>query len=245
MLESGKTMTMAWEASRTSTQERREAFKRKLTGRCFWCLRSDHKVTHCRDPVCCLNYKGSSHLAHHCRARRGQPISASPRARLLFPPKNIHSRIVFPPLTDTAKPPPPPKPAEMALATGHPSHRPALKRITIAATESMVRASNHLLTHAVMVSAPREGYRPSSMEVSYALSHQLHVPRHNITKVTRHKLGVFLAEFKVSSERDHAVCKGSINIGGSVITLRPWRSAGGSEESVWWFLVKVALENTP
>lgn len=44
MPDSGKMMTVARDASRISTQEGRDAFKRKLAGRCFRCLRSDHRV---------------------------------------------------------------------------------------------------------------------------------------------------------------------------------------------------------
>lgn len=41
------------------------------------------------------------------------------------------------------------------------------------------------------------------------------------------------------------MCKGCIDIGGSALSIRPWRLAGGSEETVWWFHVKVTLENAP
>ncbi|CAD6226598.1 unnamed protein product [Miscanthus lutarioriparius] len=165
----GKMKTTAWDASRTGAQESRDALKKMLAGRCFRCLRPDHMVAQCRDPVCCLICKESGHLARHCKNRRHQPISTSLRQRLIFPSGNIHSRIAFPPLRHptTANPPP----------TSLTSQPPA--------------------KIATIVASPHNVYRPSTSEVAYALSQQLHVLRHNIM-VTSHKPGGFVVEFKLT-----------------------------------------------
>jgi hypothetical protein len=91
---------------------------------------------------------------------------------------------------------------------------------------------------------PEEGYRPTTLEVAYALSGQLRVPRFDVC-VTRRDCNTFLAEFKLAMERDRAVGRGFINIGGSCLPIRPWRSAGGAAETVWWYHAKVTLEKIP
>jgi hypothetical protein len=90
----------------------------------------------------------------------------------------------------------------------------------------------------VTISTPPESYRPRTLEVSHALSQQLHVPRYDI-RVSRLKPGTFLADFKLCPERDRALCKQFIEIHGSVLPISPWRSAGGATECTWWYHVKV------
>jgi len=108
----------------------------------------------------------------------------------------------------------------------------------------MARQAGRLSAHAVEVSMPEEGYRPQTLEVAYALSGQLRVPRHNL-RVSRRSSDTFLAEFKSAPERDRAVSRGSIDIGGSSLPIRPWRSAGGAVERVWWYHAKVTMEKVP
>jgi hypothetical protein len=64
----------------------------------------------------------------------------------------------------------------------------------------------------MVMSSPMTGYHSNALEVSYARVEQLFVPWYNIT-VTKHSLDLFLAEFKLPTEEDHALCKGSIDIG--------------------------------
>lgn len=208
MVDSWKTNTVARDASRSSALVARDAFKRRLAGRCFRCLNPDDKVAQCRDPICCLICRGSCHFARSCTARRRQPISASLRSRLTFPPESIHSRIAFPPLRhpSTANPPPtsstsppPAKAAMMAYAPSQATHHSALSHVAILDTENMTREADRLLSHAAVPSAPQDVYCSSTPEVAYALSHQLHVLRHNIM-VTCHKPGVFVVEFRLAPE---------------------------------------------
>jgi hypothetical protein len=84
----------------------------------------------------------------------------------------------------------------------------------------MTKEANRLRAHAVVMSSPATGYRSNALEVSYARAEQLFVPRYNIT-VTKHSLDLFLAEFKLPTEEDHALCKGSIDIGGSSFLINP------------------------
>jgi hypothetical protein len=63
--------------------------------------------------------------------------------------------------------------------------------------------------------------------------------------VTRNKSDAFIADFNLAPERDHALCKASIEIGGPSLPLRPWYSVGGTTESVWWYHVEVMMENVP
>lgn len=59
------------------------------------------------------------------------------------------------------------------------NHR-TLGRVAILATETMAHEANHLLTHTIVIQVPQDGQHPSTLEVAYALSMQLHVPRYNI-----------------------------------------------------------------
>ena len=224
----------------------RDAFLKRLAGRCFKCLASDHLVADCRDPVRCLRCRRSGHTSSSCPARRPRTISPNLRSRLKFPPESIHSRITFPPLPSTSKPTTPSTldAVEMEHTPGFPSRRPTLGRTALVMTDAMSRAAARLLAHAVEVTMPEEGYRPSTLEVAYALSGQLHVPRLNI-RVSRRNSDTFLAEFKMAPERDRAVGRGSIDIGGSSLPIRPWRSVGGAVERVWWYHAKVTLEKVP
>ena len=93
----------------------------------------------------------------------------------------------------------------------------------------------------MLISSLATGYRSNALEVYYALVGQLYVTRHNIT-VTKHSPNLFLVEFKLPPEKDHAICKGSIDIGGSNFPINPWLSARGGSEHTWWFHVKVTME---
>lgn len=87
-------------------------------------------------------------------------------------------------------------------------------------------------------------YRSTPLEVSYALASQLHVPRQDIV-VTKHSSESYLTVFELPEQRDRALCKSFIEIGGGVFPIRPWRSAGGPAEMTWWYRVKVSMENVP
>lgn len=132
----------------------------------------------------------------------------------------------------------------MVYVPGQPLHQPALGRVAILSTETMARESSRMLTHAVVISAPMDGYRPSTLEVANALSHQLHVPRINF-HVTRHKSDAFITAFNLAPERDRAFYKGFVEIEGATLPIRPWRMARGTTETTWWFHVKVTVENVP
>lgn len=83
----------AWDATaprlkpRRALEAGREAYFKRLAGRCFRCLASDHMVANCRDPVRCFNCKGVGHLSRSCPAHRPRAISSKLRARLTFPPR--------------------------------------------------------------------------------------------------------------------------------------------------------------
>jgi hypothetical protein len=95
---------------------------------------------------------------------------------------------------------------------------------------SLLSETGHLLVHAVIITAQPDGYLPTTLEVSYALEVQLQVPRYHF-RVTRLTSASFLADFKFAPERDSAIFKRSISIGGSPLSIRPWRSAGGAAET--------------
>jgi hypothetical protein len=81
--------------------------------------------------------------------------------------------------------------------------------IAIVASEAMTHEANRLKLHAVTIISPPDGYHSSTLEVAYALSQQLHVPRHNI-RVSRLRLRLFLVDFMMSPECARALCKGYI-----------------------------------
>jgi hypothetical protein len=132
----------------------------------------------------------------------------------------------------------------MEYVAGHSLNRPMRSSVVIVASDAMTEEAERLRLHAVIISTPPESYRPSTLEVSYALSQQLHVPRYSI-RVSSLKPGVFLADFKICQERDRALCKQFIEIGGTMLPIRPWRSAGGATECTWWYHVKVVMEDVP
>jgi hypothetical protein len=83
----------------------------------------------------------------------------------------------------------------------------------------MTRETNRLLLHGVVITTSPERYRPNTIELGYALSAQLHVPRSSILRVTCVCPGELLAEFRASPERDHALCKGYIEVGDTVLPM--------------------------
>jgi hypothetical protein len=132
----------------------------------------------------------------------------------------------------------------MEYVPGKASQRPTRGRVTIVATDAMAREAYRLMAHAAIISAPKDGYRSNALEVAYVLSGQLHVPCHNLT-VTHLSSTEYLADFKMPAERDRALCKGYVNIGGDSFPIHPWRSAGGSSVCTWWYHVEVTMENVP
>jgi hypothetical protein len=54
-----------------------------------------------------------------------------------------------------------------------------------------------------------------------------------------------VAEFGSPPDRDRDLCKGYIEIGGSIFPIRPWVSAGGGAEQTWWYHVIVVMEHVP
>lgn len=132
----------------------------------------------------------------------------------------------------------------MEYVAGQVLNRPMRSSIVIVASETMTQEADRLRLHAVTISAPVDDYRLSTQEVAYALCKQLRVPRYNV-RVSLLRPGLFLADFKVCPECDRAVYKQFIQLGGSVLTIRPWRLAGGPTECTWWYHVKVVIENVP
>lgn len=182
------------------------------------------------------------HFARSCPSRR-QAVSTNLRSRLVFPPDNIHSRVKYPPLTHPSSPPQPVA-TTMAFVPGQALQRPARNHVNIVATEGVLREANRLRTHAVIISAPQEGYRSNALEVGYALWAQLRIAQHNI-RVSRLRPGQFIAVFGAPTERDRAMMQGFMEIGGSAFPITPWRAAGGPTETTWWYHVKVIMENVP
>jgi hypothetical protein len=132
----------------------------------------------------------------------------------------------------------------MEHVPGHARQRPARSHVNIVATETMTREANRLRMQAAIITAPPNRYRSTPLEVSYALAGQLRVPRQDIA-VTKHSSESYLAVFELPEQRDRALCKSFIEIGGGVFPIRPWRSAGGPAEMTWWYRVKVSMENVP
>lgn len=224
---------------------RRDAYMKRIASRCFRCLARDHKIAQCRDRIRCLQCDGVGHIASQCPSRRHLLISKELHSRLTFPPENIHSRISFPELPPKKQAPDPPSSSQdMERTPGQAAFRPALGRVAVVATDAMAAEAGRLLVHVVTVSVQPGGYSPSSLEVAYAFSVQLQVPRHSF-RVTRLTSVSFVADFKVAPARDRAVLKGFITISGSHLPIRPWRSAGGGTERAWWFHMKLTMENVP
>lgn len=100
------------------------------------------------------------------------------------------------------------------------------------------------MLHVVTIVVPLGGNQASTLDMTHALSRQLHVPRHDIT-ISCLKPGEFIAVFKLSLVRDRALCKGSILVGETVLPLRPWWPTRGVMETTWWFHAKITMENVP
>ncbi|RLN09613.1 PHD finger protein [Panicum miliaceum] len=227
------------------------AYKEWLVGRCFWCLASDHKIAQCRDPPKCFECRRSRHLARWCPDRkrdRRRPISKALRSRLTFPPTNIHSRITFPPLpsssTVAAASVPLRRAGDMEYVAGRPHQRSERSRTVVVATPDITRETDRLLAHAVVLTMPPDGYQPCAAEVAHALSQQLRVPRWNI-KVSKHLPENFLADFNLAPQRDRAVRKGYIEIGGTILNIQPWAAAVQAATQPWWFHVRLTIERLP
>lgn len=132
----------------------------------------------------------------------------------------------------------------MENVPGHALNRPARSSVVLASGEAMSREAKRLMLHAVTIVTPPGGYSPSISEVGYALSNQLHVARGNF-HVAPLKPGEFLADFKASPEHDRAFLKSFIEIGETVLPIRPWRPSGGPTETTWLFHAKITMENVP
>lgn len=154
----------------------REAFKSQFAGHCFRCLASDHRVAQCRDPVRCSKYRGIGHISRVCLSRRlhRRPISAELRSRLTFPPDNIHSRLIFPPLhsqgqtTSATKPhlppwPPPTVDPEMDHVPGFAPNHPTRSSVAMVATDAMTHEANRLLLHGVVITTPLRDTIPTPL----------------------------------------------------------------------------------
>lgn len=55
-------------------------FQQATSGRCFVCLSTDHRASHCRDPVRCFLCRRSGHRAKSCRAH-ARPALLRPEHR--------------------------------------------------------------------------------------------------------------------------------------------------------------------
>ncbi|KAF8710066.1 hypothetical protein HU200_029794 [Digitaria exilis] len=232
------------------------AYKEAFVGRCFRCLTSDHRLSQCRDPPRCLACRRSGHFARDCPERRHRSLhsrlSFPPRkpvhSRLTFPPPNIHNRLSFSPLSYTSVLPPvrhQHSPADpMEYIPGLPDQRPERSATMVVASDSIARKSNRLSSHAVLITAEQGGYRPSVIEVVYGLSQQLRLPRYNI-KVSRHRPEDFLADFDFAPQCDRAVAAGQIVIGGTTLSIVPWRPTSNGPPRTWWFNAKVSIESMP
>jgi hypothetical protein len=110
--------------------------------------------------------------------------------------------------------------------------------------ETMYREANRLRAHVAVIFSPLEGYHTNTPEVAHTLANQLHLPRHTIC-ATKYNNTEFVAEFESPPDRDRALCKGYIEIGGSIFPIRLWVSVGGSVEQTWWYHVKVVMEHVP
>ncbi|KAF8648719.1 hypothetical protein HU200_064773 [Digitaria exilis] len=232
------------------------AYKEAFVGRCFRCLASDHRLSQCRDPPRCLACRRSGHFARDCPERRRRSLhsrlSFPPRKpvhfRLTFPPPNIHNRLSFPPLSSTPVLPPvrhQHSPADpMEYIPGLPDQRPERSATMVVASDSITRESNRLFSHAVLITIEQGGYRSSVIEVVYGLSQQLRLPRYNI-KVSRHRPEDFLADFDFTPQCDRAVAAGQIVIGGTTLSIVPWRPTSKGPPRTWWFNAKVSIESMP
>ncbi|KAF8700339.1 hypothetical protein HU200_034271 [Digitaria exilis] len=246
-----------------SAGDKLPAYKEAFVGRCFRCLASDHRLAQCRDPPRCLSCRRCGHFARDCPERRRGHLQASKKpissrrppsshptsihSRLVFPLPNIHSRLSFPPLRlthDLPIPEPQPSAEPMEYVPGLPDQRPERTTSVVVASDSIVRESNRLCSHAVVITTGSEGYRPSVLEVAYGLSQQLRIPRYNI-KVSRHRPEDFLAVFDFAPQCDRAVAAGQIVVGGTALTIEPWRPTSHGTPRTWWFSTKVSIESMP
>lgn len=78
--------------------------------------------------------------------------------------------------------------------------------------------------------------------MGYELSHQLRIPRVNIT-VSRHQLEDFFARFDQPEQRDRAVRVGRIELGGTTFTIQPWRLV--TRPNDWYYYVNIFIERLP
>uniref|UniRef100_J3L0J0 CCHC-type domain-containing protein n=1 Tax=Oryza brachyantha TaxID=4533 RepID=J3L0J0_ORYBR len=81
---------------------RRRRFRKHMAGRCFRCLRTNHQVKNCRDPLRCWFCLSIGHLASNCPKRRNyKPASLLPNPTTQ--PFAISSSQDFPPLPVRSK----------------------------------------------------------------------------------------------------------------------------------------------
>ncbi|CAD6258086.1 unnamed protein product [Miscanthus lutarioriparius] len=98
-----------------------------------------------------------------------------------------------------------------------------------------------------MVHVPGLAYqRPVRHRISIVARDAMH-PAPASAKHQRHQVWPWrvVAEFGEPQEKDRALCKGYIEIGGSIIPIQPWLTAGGGPERTWWYHVKVTMEHVP
>lgn len=236
--------------------------------RCLSCRGVGHTSKYCpahrRKPI---STELRSRLAFPARSIHSRLIFPELRTNNQQQPRgDVHSHLTFPPIrqpplqstttTTPQSPPPPPSQhpstlrqpspctAEMERVPRLAAFRPALGRVNIVASDGMAAEAGRLLVHAVVITVQPGGYSPSTLEVAYALAIQLQVPRHSFG-VTRLTSVSFVADFKFAPARDRAVFKGSISIKGSPLLIRPWSLAGGTDETTWWYHVKITMENVP
>ncbi|KAK3132053.1 hypothetical protein QOZ80_6AG0515120 [Eleusine coracana subsp. coracana] len=233
------------------------AYKAMFWGKCFRSLSTQHRLAHCREPARCFNCLGSGHFARSCRnPPRSSRLSGKGgiRSRLMFPETSIHSRLTFPPLTYAAAV----EGEQLQAASGGkpsaqmahhdrqiadlPEDRPGHGLATVVAGGAMTAEYKKLRAKAVVITSMAGSYKPTLLEMTYAISDQLRLPRWNIT-VSRYRPEGFFVKFDHPTQRDTAIIVGRVNVGGSTFRIEPWQFV--TRPSNWFYHVKIFVENLP
>ncbi|KAI4972179.1 hypothetical protein ZWY2020_003104 [Hordeum vulgare] len=208
------------------------AFKARFNGRCFRCLSTRHRLASCRDPIRCIRCKETGHLARSCSASlppRKQPATNKQPTQ---PPPPRDSHLAWPELCARR--------ALMEFTPGLASRRPEHSSCVLVSTPEMEADAYHLRRSALTATAADARVDFATSLVAKALEQALDIPWESIQLASAHPED-YLIRFAEPYQRDLALERGYVRVGGVRLQLEQWDPAPAGTIRHLWFYCRLAI----
>ncbi|CAO2194966.1 unnamed protein product [Urochloa humidicola] len=229
---------------------RRERYRAHVRGKCLNCFSTEHRVAECRYRSKCWKCLQWGHKAHSCPAWRDQykhpeqqrRHHQTPAAQL--PPSP--SRPTEPRRSDgrsylqVAKG----ELVEMATYPGDPRARPDLAACAIAATGSIKRKRDELISKVAVCWLNVNSQDIGTHHVVDALEEELRINRHEF-KVVKHFPEQYLVLFNDSRACRHVLHRREVRSRGRVFYFDEWTEHRGAAASSLEYRVRLRIEGVP